>query len=115
MQNGCRLIVTADTAPQSGKIGGVKRFIVIALAVILAGCATERLNLPVNYAITPENTGQIKKGVTTMDEVQAIFGKPLDRLVFPETESWFYKDFNLRPLQINFDVNGIVKNYTTDD
>lgn len=96
-------------------MGGVKRFIVIALVLVLAGCATERLNLPVDYAITPEKIGQIKKGTTTIDEIKAIFGKPTDRLVFPENESWFYKDFNLRPLQVDFDTNGIVKDFTTDD
>ena len=96
-------------------MGGVKRLIIFMLAIVLAGCATERLNLPVDYAITPEKTAQIKKGVTTMDEVKAIFGKPIDRLVFPENESWFYKDFNLRPLQVDFDANGIVKDYITDD
>jgi outer membrane protein assembly factor BamE (lipoprotein component of BamABCDE complex) len=96
-------------------MGDVKHLIVIALAIVLAGCATERLNLPVDYAITPEKTAQIKKGATTMDEIKAVFGEPTDRLVFPENESWFYKDFNLMPLQIDFDENGIVKNYITDD
>ena len=93
----------------------VKRLIIFMLALILAGCATQRLNLPVDYAITQEKTALIKKGVTTMDEVKTLFGKPIDRLVFPENESWFYKDFNLRPLQIEFDANGVVKDYTTDD
>jgi len=96
-------------------MGGVKRFIVIALAIILAGCATQRLNLPVDNAITLENRARIKKGVTTMEEVKAVFGKPMDRLVFPDNEVWFYKDFNLRPLQIEFDANGIVKDFVTDD
>ena len=96
-------------------MGGVKRLIVFALAIALAGCATKRLNLPVDYAVTPENTARIIKGVTTMEEVKAIFGKPMDRLVFPDNEVWFYKDFNLRPLQIEFDKNGIVKDYIADD
>ena len=87
----------------------------MVLVLVLAGCATERLNLPADYAITPEKIALITKGVTNMDEVKAIFGKPIDRLVFPENESWFYKDFNLRPLQIEFDANGIVKDYITDD
>ena len=96
-------------------MGGVKRLIIFMLAVALAGCATERLNLRLDNGVTPEKIAQIKKGTTTMDEVKAIFGKPMDRLVFPENESWFYKDFNLNPLQIEFDANGIVKDYTTDD
>ncbi len=85
------------------------------LAVALAGCATPRLNLPVDNAITHEKTARIIKGVTTMDEIIAIFGKPMDRLVLPDHEEWFYKDFNLRPLHIEFDANGIVKDFVTDD
>jgi len=100
---------------QAVNISGVKRLVIFMLAIALAGCATERLNLPVDYAITPENTARIKKGVTTMEEVKTIFGKPMDRLVFPDSESWFYKDFNLRPLQIEFDANGVVTDYVTDD
>ncbi|MFQ5432962.1 MAG: hypothetical protein ACE5EN_10710, partial [Nitrospinota bacterium] len=87
----------------------MKRLIIFMLAIALTGCATQRLNLPVDNAITHEKTARIKIGVTTMEEVKAIFGKPMDRLVFPDSESWFYKDFNLRPLQIEFDANGIVK------
>lgn len=93
----------------------MNRFIVIAFALALAGCATQRLNLPAQNVITAEKVAQIKKGATTKAEVRTIFGAPYDRLVFPDSETWFYKDFNLKPLHIEFDANGVVKNYLTDD
>ena len=93
----------------------MKRLIVIAVVVMLAGCATQRLSLPTENVVTAEKVAQIKKGATTKVEVQAIFGVPYDRIVFPDSETWFYKDFNLKPLHIEFDVNGVVKGYLTDD
>lgn len=93
----------------------MKRFIVIALFLVLAGCATQRLNLPTENVVTAEKVAQIKKGTTTKVEVEALFGVPYDRIVFPDSETWFYKDFNLKPLHIEFDINGIVKNYLTDE
>ena len=96
-------------------MGGVKSLIVLALVAALAGCVTERLNLPAKNVVTAKKVAQIKKGATTKVEVQAIFGAPYDRIVFPDSETWFYKDFNLMPLRIEFDANGVVIDYLTDD
>jgi outer membrane protein assembly factor BamE (lipoprotein component of BamABCDE complex) len=93
----------------------MKRLVMLALMVSLAGCSTERLNLPVADAVSREKTAKIIKGVTTKEEVEAIFGKPLDRLIFPYGEKWFYKDFNLNPIHIEFDEIGVVKDYLTDE
>ena len=93
----------------------MKRLTVLALVVLLAGCATQRLNLPSQNLVTAKKVAQIKKGVTTKLDVEAIFGAPYDRIVFPHSETWFYKDFNLKPLHIEFDANGVVKDYLTDE
>ncbi|GMT43088.1 MAG: hypothetical protein IEMM0002_1499 [bacterium] len=94
----------------------VKRFIVYAMAaVFLAACAPERLYIPVKDAITVEQLAAIKKGTTHKDDIEKIFGTPLDKLVFPNgRETWFYKDFNMKPLWIEFDAGGMVKKFNAD-
>ncbi len=87
-----------------------KTMVVVAL-VALAACSTERLNLKLDDAVSKEKVSQIRKGATTKSQVESIFGEPIDRLILPDGESFFYKDFNLRTLHVEFDKNGVVKDY----
>lgn len=91
-----------------------KNILVAGVALFLASCAVERLNLPVEKPVTKENAARIKKGVTTKAEVEALFGAPLDVLVFEGGERYFYKDFNLRAIHVEFGRDGVVKDIKYD-
>jgi len=84
--------------------------ITLVWAVLLFGCATDRLNIPNAGMLTPEKVSKIETGVTTKENVKAVFGEPYDRIVLKSgAENWFYKDFNLHTLYIEFGPDGIVK------
>ncbi len=81
-----------------------------------------------NKYITVENILKIKKGFSTQDEVEAIFGKPDSTATDPATQNmtWTYiytktkqNSFEHAPflidqtdLEITFNPEGIVKEYT---
>lgn len=83
------------------------------LSINITGCATERLHLKTDTAISKDKIAQIRKGKSTKKDITALFGRPLDTLVFEKGEAWFYKDINIVPLYIEFDNNGIVSDYKT--
>jgi len=83
------------------------------LSINITGCATQRLNLETSTTISKEKLVKIHKGASTKEEINALFGRPLDTLVFEKGEAWYYKDINITPLYIEFDHNGIVTDYKT--
>jgi len=88
-----------------------KKLFIVAFVVALSACTTERLNLKADTNITKEKVAQIKKKATTKAQVETTFGEPLDRVILPDGERYFYKDFNLMPLYVEFDKNGVVNDY----
>ncbi|MBI5178014.1 MAG: outer membrane protein assembly factor BamE [Nitrospinae bacterium] len=99
----------------AGKVKDMaKKLFVLALLAALSACSTERLNIKADTNITKEKAARITKGKTTKAQVEAVFGEPMDRVLLPEGERYFYKDFNLRPLYVEFDKNGVVTNYEYD-
>jgi outer membrane protein assembly factor BamE (lipoprotein component of BamABCDE complex) len=85
-----------------------------SLGISITGCATERLHLETPASISKDKVARIRKGVSTKQEINALFGRPLDTLVFEKGEAWFYKDINIVPLYIEFDRDGIVSDYKTN-
>jgi len=86
--------------------------ITLVWAVLMFGCATEKLNIKHKGMLTPEKVSKIDTGVTVMENVKAVFGEPNSRIVLKTgAENWFYKDFNLRTLYIEFRPDGVVKFY----
>lgn len=88
-------------------------FVILAF-LMTASCTTTRLNLDHSSRITEEKLSKIEIGVSSKEDIESIFGPPMDKLEIKTKEAWFYKDFNLRPLLIEFDEIGRVKTYRTD-
>lgn len=84
------------------------------LCIMLAACASERLNIKVSDAITEEKIALINTGVFTKKDVIKTFGQPLNRLTMEKGETFFYKDFNLKSVWIQFDQAGFVTGYKAD-
>jgi outer membrane protein assembly factor BamE (lipoprotein component of BamABCDE complex) len=100
-----------------------KRKIILAIPALvfslwmsfsITGCATERLHFDTSTTISKEKVARIRKGTSTKEEINALFGRPLDTLVFEKGEAWFYKDINIVPLYIEFDASGIVSDFKTN-
>jgi len=89
----------------------VKKLFVLTLLVTLSACSTDRLDMKLDNAVNKEKVSRIRKNTTTQSQVVEIFGEPLDRLVTPDGETFFYKDFNLRLFHVEFDRNGVVKDF----
>lgn len=89
--------------------------VITAAAALLAGCSVDRLNLAAPNALSRQKAAQIVVGKTTKAETEGLLGKPLDVLVIGGVERHFYKDFNLRALQVEFDKNGVVSSYKYSD
>jgi len=86
------------------------------ILVALAACRSERLHFPAKDAVTSQKASFIKKGITSKEDVKKILGLPLDRLLFPDgAETWFYKDFNLETIYIEFDAGGMVTKFINND
>ena len=89
--------------------------VLAALAVaslVASGAACKSLPLlkiPHEGEIPLEKATSIKPGVTTKKEVEAAFGQPFDKLPANGGETYFYKDFNMRPLWIEFNAAGVVR------
>lgn len=93
-----------------------KRMLVItAAAALLAACSVDRLNIAAPNVLSKKKAVQLVVGKTTKAETEELLGKPLDVLVIDGVERYFYKDFNLRALRIEFDKNGVVSSYKYSD
>ncbi len=92
-----------------------KTAIAVLLFLLMAGCSTKRLDIKHPAMITPEKVAQIKEGESRKEAVTAIFGTPQDIIRHRSgSESWFYKDFNLHSLYIDFNAEGVVDSLKSD-
>jgi len=92
----------------------VKKIILLSALLLTAACATPRLNIQAGDTLSAQKIGSIKVGETTMQQVLETFGQPMDRLLFASGESFYYRDFNLRSLYIEFNGSGVVSSYEAD-
>ncbi len=89
---------------------------ILTIAVaLLSACSVEHLNLSAPNALSREKVTQLVVGKTTKVEAERLLGKPLDVLVLDGVERHFYKDFNLRALQVEFDKDGVVSGFKYSD
>jgi hypothetical protein len=88
---------------------------VIFILLMTSACATERLDLEHPGRLSALTVARIVKGRTTKAEVVEKFGKPFDSVVMKDGDKFFYKDFNLRALYIEFNEHGVVQSYTYDE
>jgi pyruvate/2-oxoglutarate dehydrogenase complex dihydrolipoamide dehydrogenase (E3) component len=88
-------------------LGGCAAFFMTALF----SCSTQYLEISHKDNITAEKLEHLKKGVATKAEIESAFGEPIDRVLVTDGERYFYKDFNLRSVYLEFDKRGVLVDY----
>mgnify|MGYP005843070961 CR=1 FL=1 len=96
------------------------KFSIVLLAFLILGCSTV---YKIGKEFDPTNISKIKIGVTTQQDIINYFGQPYRKGIANGDEVFYYtneqiifeKDRNVKKegnsLLIEFDSNGIVKNY----
>lgn len=94
--------------PLSRLLGAVCAFL---LATALVSCSTQYMELGHKDNLTMDKIATLKKGSTTKPEVESVFGEPTDMILTANGEKYFYKDFNLRSVYMEFDKNGLLVDF----
>ena len=89
----------------------VPRVFAALLFAALSSCSTQHLEISRKDNITADKIWTLRKGTTTKAEVESEFGAPMDRIVVKDGEKYFYKDFNLRAVYMEFDKNGVLVDF----
>jgi len=81
------------------------------IVAAVSSCSTAHLDISRKDNITAEKLWGLRRGATTKAEVESAFGPPLDKVVVKNGEKYFYKDFNLRAVYMEFDKEGVLVEY----
>ncbi|MBI3582102.1 MAG: hypothetical protein HY098_08550 [Nitrospinae bacterium] len=81
------------------------------IVAAVSSCSTPRIDISRKDNITAEKLWGLRRGATTKTEVESAFGEPLDKVVVKNGEKYFYKDFNLRVVYMEFDKEGVLADY----
>ncbi len=81
------------------------------LVAAVSACSTSHLDIGRKDNITAEKLRGLRRGATTKAEVESALGAPLDKVVVKNGEKYFYKDFNLRAVYMEFDKEGVLVDY----
>lgn len=81
------------------------------LSAAVSSCYTSHLDISRKDNITADKLWDLKRGATTKAEVETAFGAPLDKVVVKNGEKYFYKDFNLHSVYMEFDKEGVLVDY----
>ncbi len=81
------------------------------LVAAVSSCSTSHLDISRKDNITADKLWGLRRGATTKAEVESAFGAPLDKVLVKNGEKYFYKDFNLRAVYMEFDKEGVLVDY----
>ena len=90
----------------------MKKILTVLTILLIAGCMTKHKIVAPEGGVTKEKVASITKGVTTIAELEKMFGAPEMALSRKDGTKLLFKDLNLRSVVVVVDQNDVVSDYT---